>query len=101
MVIDADPRENSNVGSVMARAIAGDQEIARGNAFGIGDDDVLEVLRTGLFTATGKRFRWVHKSYAEFMAARHICASGMKTRTKVALITATGRVPAYVEGLPD
>lgn len=98
MVIDADPREGSDVGTVTARAIAGDQEMAKGNAFGVGYDDVLEVLKTGLFTATGKRFRWVHKSY-EFMTARHICVSGMKTRNKVALVTAAGRVPAPLRGV--
>jgi hypothetical protein len=89
MVIDAEA----------ARAIAGDQEMAKGNAFRVGEDDVLEVLRTGLFTATGKHFRWVHKSYAEFMAARHICVSGIKTRNKVALITTAGRVPSPLRGV--
>lgn len=79
--------------------IAGDTEVANGNPFAIGEGDVHEVLRTSLFTASGPRFQWAHKSYAEYMAARHVSASGMPLRNKVALITSGVRVPSALRGV--
>jgi hypothetical protein len=67
--------------------------------FAVTEAGVLEVLRTGLFTAGGLRFRWAHKSYAEFLAAWRIRASGMPTRNKVLLVTSGGRVPATLRGV--
>jgi hypothetical protein len=98
-IVNAETGTDGQLGAATAREIAGDQETANGNRFAVTEAGVLEVLRTGLFTAGGLRFRWAHKSYAEFLAAWRIRASGMPTRNKVLLVTSGGRVPAALRGV--
>jgi hypothetical protein len=69
MIVNAETNASDQLGVVTAREVTGDRETANGSRFAVTEPDVVEVLRTGLFTANGLRFRWSHKSYSEFMAA--------------------------------
>jgi hypothetical protein len=63
---------------VQIAELTGNTELARGNAFEIGDSDIEETLDTGLFSSRGAgRMGWSHQTYAEFLAARYLLQHDM------------------------
>ena len=69
--VDACPEGAVRVGNV-----AGGSETVRGAPFEVGTLDVREVISSGLFTRAGSQYRWIHKSFAEFLAAYHLRGDG-------------------------
>jgi hypothetical protein len=97
--VDAEPDAATQSGAVASNEIAGGQEIAAGNRFLVGDSEIWEVLKRGLFTATGLQFRWSHKSYGEFLAARHLRANSVSTEQIMSLISCGGKIAPALSGV--
>jgi hypothetical protein len=77
-------------------ALAGGHEQGNFSAFDVTDDDVREVLDTGLFSSRGGvRMGWAHQSYAEFLAAMYLVEKNVASANilKVLLHPAGGLVP--------
>ena len=59
-------------------ALAGSREEGDFAAFTATDDDVREVLDTGLFSSRGEhRMGWAHQGYGEFLAALYLFERGV------------------------
>lgn len=64
-------------------------------------DAVTEVLDTGLFQAAGPgRLRFAHRTYAEFLASRHL-ATHLDPRTILALVCSPGPTPKVIPQLAE
>jgi hypothetical protein len=77
-------------------ALSGGREQGTFSAFDVTDDDVREVLDTGLFSSRGGiRMGWAHQSYAEFLAALYLVEKNVASANilKVLLHPAGGLVP--------
>jgi hypothetical protein len=77
-------------------ALSGGCEQGTFTAFGVTDDDVREVLDTGLFSSRGgARMGWAHQSYAEFLAALYLVEKNVASANilKILLHPAGGLVP--------
>ena len=63
-------------------ALAGGHEQGNFSAFDFTDDDLREVLNTGLFSSRGGvRMGWAHQSYAEFLAALYLVEKNLSSGT--------------------
>jgi hypothetical protein len=63
-------------------ALAGAHEQGEFAAFTATDDDIREVLDTGLFSARGEsRLGWAHQTYGEFLAALYLSEKGVPAAT--------------------
>jgi hypothetical protein len=98
-VVDISPDSVSQGGSVTSKDIAGGQEIVAGNSSPISDASVRDVLRTGMFSASGSKFKWAHKSYGEFLAAWHLCSNAVSKKQVMSLIGCAGRVAPALQGV--
>ena len=77
-------------------ALAGHREDGAFAAFTATDDDVREVLDTGLFSSRGdRRMGWAHQGYGEFLAALYLFEQGVPdgTMLKALLHPAGGLIP--------
>jgi hypothetical protein len=77
-------------------ALAGHREEGEFAVFSATDDDVREVLDTGLFSSRGEgRMGWAHQGYAEFLAALYLFERGVPAETmlKMLLHPAGGLIP--------
>jgi len=85
------PKEDISVSS-----LAGHAEQGEFAGFDATDDDVREVLDTGLFSSRGEyRIGWAHQSYGEFLAALYLFERGVPEETllKALLHLAGGLIP--------
>ena len=82
------PEENIHI-----RTLIGGSENARDlefivEPFKINENAILEAIETGLFSSRGpNRMGWVHKSYAEFLAAWYLMQHKMPLENMLGLIT--------------
>jgi hypothetical protein len=77
-------------------ALAGPREQGEFATFDATDDDVREVLDTGLFSSRGEsRMGWAHQGYGEFLAALYLFERGVPAETllKALLHPAGGLIP--------
>jgi len=77
-------------------ALAGQHEDGAFAAFTATDDDIREVLDTGLFSSRGHhRMGWAHQGYGEFLAALYLFERGVPAGTmlKALLHPAGGLIP--------
>ena len=88
-----------HTGAVEPEDIAGGQEIAAGASFPVSSSEVHEVLKTGVFTASGLTFRWLHKSYGEFLAAYHLRSHALSKNQVISLIGCAGQVAPALRGV--
>ena len=71
-----------------APTVSGAREDGDFPTFTTTDDDVLEVLDTGLFTARGeRRMGWAHQTYGEFLAANYLVEKGVPPQTILKALT--------------
>ena len=71
------PRED-----IPVSALAGSREDGDFAVFIATDDDVREVLDTGLFSSRGEhRMGWAHQGYGEFLAALYLFERGVPAET--------------------
>jgi hypothetical protein len=85
------PRED-----IPTSALAGHREDGDFAPFNATDDDVREVLDTGLFSSRGEhRMGWAHQGYGEFLAALYLFERGVPSDTmlKALLHPAGGLIP--------
>jgi hypothetical protein len=85
------PRED-----IPVSALAGSREAGDFAAFSATDDDVREVLDTGLFSSRGEhRLGWAHQGYGEFLAALYVFERSIPAETvlKALLHPAGGLIP--------
>jgi hypothetical protein len=85
------PRED-----IPISALAGHREEGEFAAFSATDDDVREVLDTGLFSSRGEyRMGWAHQGYGEFLAALYLFERSVPAETtlKALLHPAGGLIP--------
>jgi Cdc6-like AAA superfamily ATPase len=76
------PETESPGEDVAASALAGGREDGDFPTFTPSDEDVREVLDTGLFTARGeRRMGWAHQTYQEFLAANYLVEKGVVAET--------------------
>ncbi len=92
--VDPCPEDAVGIGS-----LAGSSEIVRGARFQIGTLDVWEAIRSGLFTRTGSQFRWIHKSFAEFLAAYHLRGEGTTLSQIRKLFVVADRIAPPLAGI--
>lgn len=81
---------------ILLSALAGHHEAAACPPFTAADDDVREVLDTGLFSSRGDhRMGWAHQSYGEFLASLYLVEQGVPAGTmlKALLHPAGGLIP--------
>jgi hypothetical protein len=81
---------------IRVSALAGCREQGEFAAFDASDEDVREVLDTGLFSSRGEgRMSWAHQGYGEFLSALYLFDRGVPAKTilKVLLHPAGGLVP--------
>jgi hypothetical protein len=88
-----------HTGAVEPEDIAGGQEIGAGASFPVSSSEVHEVLKTGVFTASGLTFRWLHKTYGEFLAAYHLRSHAISKNQVISLIGCAGRVAPALRGV--
>jgi hypothetical protein len=75
-------------GDVSISRLSGTKEEAEFAGFTATDDDVREVLDTGLFSSRGdNRMGWAHQSYAEFLAALYLKDKRVPARTILQVLT--------------
>lgn len=73
---------------IAVSALAGIQELGDFPAFTVTDDDVREVLDTGLFSARGDtRLGWAHQTYGEFLAALYLHEKKVPAATLLKALT--------------
>jgi hypothetical protein len=73
---------------VTVSALGGAREDGDIPTFTARDDDVREVLDTGLFSARGeRRMGWAHQTYQEFLAANYLVEKGVPAQTILKAIT--------------
>jgi hypothetical protein len=73
---------------VSVPAVSGAREDGDFRIFTTTDDDVREVLDTGLFSARGeRRMGWAHQTYGEFLAANYLVEKGVPPRTILKALT--------------
>lgn len=73
---------------IAGSALAGGRENGDFPTFTASDEDVREVLDTGLFTARGeRRMGWAHQTYQEFLAANYLAEKGVPARTILKALT--------------
>lgn len=61
------------------------------DVFQVGEDEIRETLKTGLFTSRGPhRMGWAHQTYAEFLAAQYLIEHEVVFSQKVGLISHPG-----------
>ncbi len=76
---------------VAVSELAGAAETGSFPAFTASDDDVREVLDTGLFSSRGEgRMGWAHQSYGEFLAAHYLSERGVTAQTTLKILTHPG-----------
>ena len=82
-------------------ALAGHREDGALAAFTATDDDVREVLDTGLFSSRGdRRMGWAHQGYGEFLAALYLFEQGVPAGTMLkALLHPAGGVIPQLSGV--
>jgi len=97
--VDTNPDASMSSGAIGPEDIAGGEETAAGTSFPVSSSEVREVLKTGLFRASGLSFGWLHKSYAEFLAAYHLRSRVVLTNQLVGLIGCGGRVAPALRGV--
>lgn len=69
-------------------AVSGAREDGDFPTFTTTDDDVREVLDTGLFSARGeRRMGWAHQTYGEFLAANYLVEKGVPPQTILKALT--------------
>ena len=69
-------------------ALAGAREEGDVPTFTTSDDNVREVLDTGLFNSRGaNRLGWAHQSYGEFLAALYLFEKGVPAKTTLKVLT--------------
>jgi hypothetical protein len=74
-------------GDVTTRQIAGGTETVGTTQVHISEDIIRAAMKTGLFSSRGPhRLGWAHQTYAEFLAARYVVASGMTDLQVLSLI---------------
>jgi hypothetical protein len=72
-------------------ALAGSREQGTFSPFNVTDDDVREVLDTGLFSSRGGvRMGWAHHSYAEFLVAQYLVEKDVSPETILKLLLHPG-----------
>ena len=99
VTVEMNPDAVTHSGTVVPEDIAGGQEIAAGASFPVSSSEVHEVLKTGIFTASGLTFRWLHKSYGEFLAAYHLRSHAVSKNQVISLIGCGGRVAPALRGV--
>jgi len=63
---------------VLVAVLAGAREVGEFAAYTATDDDIREVLDTGLFSSRGdNRMSWAHQTYGEFLAALYLAEKGV------------------------
>jgi hypothetical protein len=97
--VEINPDVAKHSGAVGPEGIAGGQEIAAGASFALSSSEVHEVLKTGVFTASGLTFKWLHKSYGEFLAAYHLHSHAVSKNQVISLIGCAGRVAPALRGV--
>ena len=97
--VEINPDVAKHRGAVAPEDIAGGQEIAAEVPFSVSSSEVHEVLKTGVFTASGLTFRWLHKSYSEFLAAYHLRSHAVSKNQVISLIGCAGRVAPALRGV--
>lgn len=76
------PEGNCPSEDIPVPTLAGNREEGDFAAFDATDDDVREVLDTGLFSSRGDgRMGWAHQSYGEFLAAFYLFERGVPAET--------------------
>lgn len=79
---------NIPVEDVAISQLCGGTEYVDRRTVEIGDDLVRAAIETGLFTSRGaRRMGWAHQTYAEFLAARYLCMTGMIEKQIMSLLT--------------
>lgn len=72
---------------VRIEELCGETESADGVTFSVGENEIREVLDTGLFSSRGPyRLGFAHQTYAEFLAARYLIDRGLEARQILSLI---------------
>ena len=72
---------------VLLRTLAGGTESVGEDAFQVGEDEIREVLDTGLFSVRGpERLGWAHQTYAEFLAAHYLVRRGVAMEQAMSLL---------------
>jgi hypothetical protein len=98
-VVNIAPADALRSGAVGLEDLAGGVEAAGESSFSVGTLDVQEVLRSSLFTGFASRFCWSHKSFAEFLAARHLRNSTISLTQIMRLLGAAGQVAPALAGV--
>ena len=99
ITVEIGPEVAKYSGTVGPEDIAGGQEVAAGASFPVSSSEVHEVLKTGVFAAAGLTFRWLHKSYGEFLAAYHLRSHAISKNQVISLIGCAGRVAPALRGV--
>ena len=86
------PEVDCPVEDIPVSALAGHREEGEFASFNATDDDVREVLDTGLFSSRGEgRMGWAHQGYGEFLSALYLFERGVPAETTLkALLHPTG-----------
>ena len=82
------PEADTPAEDVAVSALAGAREQGDFATFTATDDDVREVLDTGLFSSRGDaRMGWAHQTYGEFLAALYLVEKGVPAQTTLKALT--------------
>lgn len=98
-VVNTAPADSLRSGEVGLGDLAGGVEAVGESSFSVGTLDIQEVLRSSLFTGSASRFRWSHKSFAEFLAAHHLRNSAVSVKQIMWLLGAAGQVAPALAGV--
>lgn len=90
--IDANEIDPCEMGTVSIGDLASGSETVRGVPFDVGTLDVREVIQSGLFNRAGSQFRWIHKTFAEFLAAHHLRDASTSLSQIVKLLGTAGQI---------
>ena len=95
------PEVDSPGEDICVSALAGSREEGDFATFGATDDDVREVLDTGLFSSRGEcRMGWAHQGYGEFLTALYLFERGVPAETLLkALRHPTGGLIPQLSGV--
>ena len=82
------PETEAPAEDIAISALAGAREDGNFPTFTASDEDVREVLDTGLFSSRGdQRMGWAHQSYGEFLAALYLFEKGVPAHTTLKALT--------------
>jgi glycosyltransferase involved in cell wall biosynthesis len=87
----------SNAEAVPVADLAGGAEAILGDAFRVGEGDIVEILRTALFKPlTETLFQWSHRTFGEFLAALYLVERGLSTAQLFEFLGGAGEPQGFI-----